>query len=106
MGSSSYLLNGVVEVSLIKIDAVAPLAVTVRVSDPSVKLSFSKVTEMVAMPFELITALPLSAPPDTSAELMPEMVYGTDVPEATFVAVRLKDATEPSLTEEEIAESK
>ena len=82
------------------VDAVAPPAVTVKVSVPSVSESFSSVIEIVATPLELITALPLSNPPDTSAALIPERVYGTAIPAATFVVVRVNVAVEPSLTEE------
>ena len=76
---------------------------TVKVSAPSVSKSFNNVTEIVATPFELTTAFPLSEPLDTSAALMPESVYGTDVPEARFVVIRVKVAEEPSLTEELLA---
>ena len=62
------------EVSLTIVDAVAPPALTVKVSDPSVSESFKSVTEIVAMPLELTTAFPLSAPPETSALLMPVSV--------------------------------
>ena len=86
------------DVSFTTVKAVAPPAVIVRVSEPSVKLSLSKVTEMVATPLELTTALPLNAPPETSAALTPDRVYATEVPEATFVVVRVKVAVEPSLT--------
>ena len=87
------------EVSLTIVDAVAPPALTVKVSDPSVSESFKSVTEIVAMPLELTTAFPLSEPPDTSAALMPDNVYGTDVPDATFVVVKVNEAIEPSLIE-------
>ena len=92
--------------SLITVDALAPPAVTVRVSEPSVSESLSNTTEMVAMPLEFTTAFPLSEPPDTSAALIPERVYGTDVPDATFVVVSVNVAVEPSLTEllEEVKE--
>ena len=80
-------------------DALVPPAVTVSVSAPSVSESFKSVTEIVAMPLELTTAFPLSEPTDTSAELMPESVYGTDVPETTFVVIKVKVTEEPSLTE-------
>ena len=80
------------EVSFTTVDAVAPPAVTVSVSEPSVSKSFSSDTEIVATPLELTTAFPLSEPPDTSAALMPERVYATDVPEATFVVVNVKVA--------------
>jgi hypothetical protein len=73
--------------------------VTARVSAPSVSESFKSVTEIVATPLELTTAFPLSDPPDTSAALMPDSVYGTEVPDATFVVVRVKVAVVPSLTE-------
>ena len=60
--------------SLTIVDAVAPPAMTVRVSAPSVSKSFNRDTEIVAMPLELTTAFPLSEPPDMSAALMPERV--------------------------------
>ena len=60
--------------SLTTVDAVAPPAVTVSVSAPSVSESFKSVTEIVAIPLELTTAFPLSEPPDMSAALMPERV--------------------------------
>ena len=60
--------------SLTIVDAVAPPAMTVRVSAPSVSKSFNSDTEIVAMPLELTTAFPLSEPPDMSAALMPERV--------------------------------
>ena len=62
------------EVSLTIVDAVAPPALTVKVSDPSVSESFKSVTEIVAAPLELTTAFPLSEPPDMSAALMPDKV--------------------------------
>ena len=83
---------------MIVVEALAPPAVTVNISAPSVRESLSSVTEIVATPLELTTALPLSEPPDTSAALIPERVYGTDVPEVTLVVVRVKVAVEPSLT--------
>ena len=61
------------EVSLTTVDALAPPAVTVNVSGPSVKLSFSRVTDIVARPLALTIAVPLK-PPETSAEEMPESV--------------------------------
>ncbi len=85
---------------MITVDAKAPPAVTVRVSAPSVRASFKSVTVMVAVPLELTTALPLSEPPITSDALMPESVYGMEVPEATFVVDRVNVAVEPSLTED------
>ena len=84
---------------MITVDAVAPPAEIVNVSGPSVRASFKRVTLMVAVPLELTTALPFSAPPATSAALMPERVYETEVPEATLVVLRVKEAVEPSLTE-------
>ena len=77
----------------------APPAVTVRVSDPSVSKSFNSDSEIVALPLELTTAFPLSEPPDKSAALIPDKVYGTDVPDATFAVVSVKVAVVPSLTE-------
>ena len=92
-------MAGALEVSLTNVDAVAPPAVTVSVSAPSVRASLSSVTEIVATPLELTTALPLSEPPDTSAALTPEREYETDVPDVTLEVVRVKVAVEPSLTE-------
>ena len=83
-----------------RIVAVAPPAVTVSVSAPSVSKSFSSITEIVATPLALTVALPLSEPPDMSTALIPERVYGTDVPDARPVVVRKKIAAAPSLTEE------
>ena len=60
--------------SFTTVDAVAPPAVTVRVSDPSVRASLTSATEIVAEPLESITAFPLNAPPVTSAALTPESV--------------------------------
>jgi hypothetical protein len=54
---------------------------------------------MVALPLELTIAVPDSAPPVMSAELKPEIVYGMEVPPATFVVVSVKTALEPSGTE-------
>ena len=63
-----------VDVSFTTVDAVAPPAVTVRVSGPSVRRSFNNATEIKAVPLELTTAYPLRTPPNTSAALMPEIV--------------------------------
>ena len=88
------------EVSLTTVDAVVPPAVTVKVSVPSVSESLSSVTEIVATPLELTNALALSDPPDTSPALIPERVYGTAVPEGTFLVTSVKIIVSPSLTEE------
>ena len=96
---------GVCEVSLTTVDAVAPPAVTIKVSAPSVWESLNSITEIVATPLELTIAFTVSDPPDKSAALMPDSVYGTDVPAATFVVVNVKVAVEPSLTEELAAAS-
>ncbi len=85
--------------SLIDTEAVAPPAVTVRVSVPSVKLSAAMGTEIVALPVASITALPDSAPPVRSEAETPVMVNGTDVPAATLAVVSVKVAIAPSLTE-------
>ena len=87
------------DVSLIVIEALAPPAVTVSVSMPSVTLSAAMPTLIVAVPLELTTAVPVRRPPVMSAAETPDKVYGTDVPEATLVVVRVKVAVEPSLTE-------
>ena len=55
-------------------EAVAPATLIVRVSDPSVKTSFVKVTEIVARPLELMTALPVNRPPEMSVLLTPDRV--------------------------------
>ena len=86
-------------------DAVAPPAVTVSVSEPSVSKSLNSDTEIVAKPLELTTAFPLNEPPNTSAALMPDRVNGTDVLVATFFVVSVKVAAEPSLTEELLEDS-
>ena len=85
--------------SFTKVEADVPPAATANVSAPSVSKSLRRVTEIVATPLESTTALPLSKFPNTSSVLMPERVYGTAVPGATFVVVRVKVAVEPSLTE-------
>ena len=87
------------DVSLIVIEALAPPAVTVSVSTPSVRRSDASGTLMVAVPLALTVAVPVGSPPVMSAALIPDKVYGTDVPEATLVVVRVKVAVEPSLTE-------
>ncbi len=46
-------------------------------------------------------ALPVSSPPVMSAALIPETVYGTEVPDATLVVVRVNVAVEPSLHDSE-----
>ena len=63
-----------VDTSFTTVDAVAPPAVTVRASGPSVSKSFNNATEIMAVPLELTTAFPLRTPPNTSAALMPEIV--------------------------------
>ncbi len=87
------------DVSLTTTDAETPPADAVSFSEPSVNKSFNSVTEIVAMPLELTTAFPLSDPPETSEALIPDKVYGTEVPDASLVVVSVKVATEPSLTE-------
>jgi hypothetical protein len=54
---------------------------------------------IVACPLLATVVVPLKEPPDTSAALIPESVYGTVVPAATFVVVKVKVAVAPSLTE-------
>ena len=90
------------EVSLITVDTVSPPAVTVNVSGPSVRESLNNVTEIVAIPLELTTAFPVKDPPATSSALIPDRVYGTNVPEATLVVVRVNVAVVPSLTEKPV----
>ena len=92
-------MGSALEVSLTNVEAVAPPAVTVSVSVPSVSESLRSVTEIVATPLELTTALPLSDPPDTSAALMPVNEYETVVPVPMFVVTKAKTAVLPSLTE-------
>ena len=82
------------------VEAEVPPAVTVSVSAPSVRLSATIARLSVAVPLELTVEknpvrLPLLA---TSAALMPDKVYGTDVPAATLVVVSVNVAVEPSLT--------
>ena len=60
-------------VSFTTVAALAPPAVTVNVSLPSVKLSFSRVADIVATPLEFTTEV-LLKPPETSAEETPESV--------------------------------
>ena len=86
------------EVSFTTVDALAPPAVTVNVSAPSVNLSFRRIADMVATPLELTTAVPLKSP-ETSAAEMPESVYGIGVLGAKFVVVSVKKAVLPSFTE-------
>ena len=78
-------------------------AVIVRVSEPSVKVSFNKVTETEAKPLELTTRFPVNEPPAISALLKPDNVYGMDVPEVTLAVVKVKVAVEPSLNDELLA---
>ncbi len=58
-----------------------------------------RVTETVATPLALMIALPLKEPPEMSAPLIPERVYGTEVPEARLVVESVKVTEEPSSTE-------
>ena len=83
--------------TVIEVDA--PPAVIVRVSEPSVSTSLVKVTEIVAMPLELITALPLGPPTMVSAESMPLKLYGITVPEGILVVVSVNVAVDPSFTD-------
>ena len=55
-------------------ETVALATLIVRVSAPSVRTSFAKVTEIVARPLELMTALPVNRPPEISALLTPDRV--------------------------------
>ena len=96
---TAYVAEAALDVSLICVEADAPPVVIVKVSVPSVKLSLARSTEMVACPLLATVVVPLKEPPDTSAALIPESVYGTVVPAATFVVVKVKLAVEPSLTE-------
>jgi hypothetical protein len=73
-------------VSLTIVDAVAPPAFTVNVSMPSDKLSLARSTVMIACPLFATVVVPLKEPPDKSATLKPDNVYGTVVP----VGVRLQ----------------
>ena len=63
-----------IDVSLIRTDVELPPAETTKFSEPSVKESFSKKTDIVASPLELTKAVPLSTLPETSAALTPDMV--------------------------------
>ena len=64
---------GLLDVSLTTVDALAPPAVTVKVSAPSVELSLSRVAEIVAPLYCETYTEPLSEPL-TSSELMPDSV--------------------------------
>ena len=81
------------------VEADAPPAVIVSVSEPSVSTSLTKVIEIVAKPLELITALPLRAPSKRSAELMPLKLYGIIVLEGILVVVSVNVAVNPSFTD-------
>ncbi len=86
------------------IEADAPPAVKVSVSAPSVKTSAASATVIVACPLVFTTALPLNAPPTTSAADKPLIVYGTDVPAVTLVVDKVKVAVEPSFVDPAAAE--
>ena len=79
-------------------DAVLLCTVTLRVSAPSVLTSAAMGIRMVAVPLELMVAVPLNAPPVMSAADTPESVYASDVPAATKVVLRVKVAIDPSST--------
>ena len=84
--------------SFTAVDALAPPAVTVKVSASSVRRSAASRTLMVAVPLEFTVALPVSDPPVISAALTPDRLYGTDVPDATLVVVSVNVTVDPSLT--------
>jgi hypothetical protein len=90
---------GVFEMSVTVVDALAPPAVTVSVSAPSVSRSAAIATEIVAAPLGFTVAAPLSNPLVTSAALTPVKVYGTDVPDVTLVVVNENVAVNPSFTD-------
>ena len=73
-GIFEFGTNAVIEVSLTVTDAVLLCAVTVNVSAPSVRLSATMPTLMVAVPLELTVAEPVSRPPVMSAALIPDRV--------------------------------
>jgi len=100
-----YVTAGLV--SFISTDAEAVLTVTVSVSAPSVAWSAAIEIEIVAFPLESIFTEPLSWPPTMSPLVIPapDNVYGTVVPVATAVVVRMKVAVEPSFAEALLAES-
>ena len=81
------------------VDTETAAAVIVRVSEPSVKVSFNKVTETEAKPLELTTRFPVNEPPAISALLKPDNVYGMDVPEVTLAVVKVKVTANPSSIE-------
>jgi hypothetical protein len=83
-------------VSFTVVDTETAAAVIVRVSEPSVKVSFNKVTETEAAPLELTTRFPVNEPPAISALLKPDKVYGMDVPEVTLAVVKVKVTANPS----------
>ena len=87
------------EVSVIRMDELTCWAVTVRVSVPSVVRSAAIGIVIVAVPLKLTIAFPVAAPPVMSVALKPDIVYGTDVPAATFVVVSVNTALAPSATE-------
>ena len=62
------------EVSLIRVDAVLPCRLIVRVSVPSVKVSAAIGIDTVAFPIELTVAKPVNEPPVMSEDETPESV--------------------------------
>jgi hypothetical protein len=64
-------IAGVKDVSLTVVEAVAPAAVTVRVSAPSVSVSALGVTEITAMPSTPTVVVPTNSPSSISAEVTP-----------------------------------
>ena len=95
---TAYVAEAALDVSLICVEADAPPAVTVKDSVPSVKLSLASKTEIVACRLLPTVVVPLIEPDARSVLLMPEIVYGTTVPGATLVVVKVNEATEPSFT--------
>jgi hypothetical protein len=86
------------EVSFILTDCEEPCTLTVKVSVPSARLSEDNKTLKTACPLLPTVAVPLREPLATSAGLMPESVYGTEVPETIFVVESVKVTKEPSST--------
>ena len=85
--------------SLIIIVWYPPIEFIARVSGPSVKLSLSKVTETVALPLASTGTKPLKVPPNISAALIPDRVYGYKSPSLDASVNNMNVATEPSSTE-------
>ena len=95
MGTAAAL-----DVSLIRVDAVLPCRLIVRVSAPSVKVSAAIGIDTVALPIELTVAKPVNAPPVMSEDKIPDNVYEILEPAETLEVVMMNSAVEPSFTDE------